>query len=56
MPAWRLVDPLPVLANTAGRVDEEEHDDSLESLVKDRTDSAETQHNGDSGNEISEKA
>ena len=55
MPAWRLVDPLPVLANTARRADEEE-DDSLESLVKERPDPAETQHNGDSGNEISKEA
>ena len=54
MPAWRLMDPLPVLANTAPRTDEEE-DDSLESLVKDRTDPAEEQHDDESGDPVADE-
>jgi hypothetical protein len=38
MPAWRLIDPVPILARL-GRADETEDDDSLESLVdRDRED------------------
>ena len=55
MPAWRLVDPLPVLAGAARPTDEDE-DDSLESLVKDSPEPAETQHDGESGDPASEDA
>ena len=34
LPAWRAVDPLPVLGQLAEDGDEDEDDDSLESLVK----------------------
>jgi hypothetical protein len=33
IPAWQLVDPLPVLASMNKRTDEDEDDDSLESLI-----------------------
>jgi hypothetical protein len=33
IPAWQLVDPLPVLASMGKRSDEDDDDDSLESLI-----------------------
>jgi type IV secretory pathway VirB2 component (pilin) len=43
LPAWRFIDPLPVLAYTATRSKEEQDDESLESLIKKGTRGAKSQ-------------
>jgi hypothetical protein len=45
LPAWRFVDPLPVLARMRQGDDEDDTDDSLESLVADNDNDG----NGDHG-------
>ncbi len=45
LPAWRLIDPLPVLGNMGGRADDED-DESLEDLVKQRDGAPGADENG----------
>jgi hypothetical protein len=47
LPAWRLVDPLPILASLDKRSEDQAEDDSLESVIHKGRETAETkQHPG----------